>query len=84
MQLVIYRIENFLKTNECYGRSQACGPAIDIATTVVATVVVAGCRPVQVSLVSCSVNQGGYIFYAGASLAGVSCRRRWPRLLLLS
>ena len=28
--------------------------------------------------------QGGYIFYAGASLAGVSCRRRWPRLLLLS
>ena len=30
------------------------------------------------------VIQGGYIFYAGASLAGVSCRRRWPRLLLLS
>ena len=29
-------------------------------------------------------DQGGYIFYAGASLAGVSCRRRWPRLLLLS
>ena len=22
--------------------------------------------------------QGGYIFYAGASIAGVSCRRRWP------
>jgi len=31
-----------------------------------------------------SPGQGGYIFYAGASLAGVSCRRRWPRLLLLS
>ena len=30
------------------------------------------------------LDQGGYIFYAGASLAGVSCRRRWPRLLLLS
>ena len=30
------------------------------------------------------LHQGGYIFYAGASLAGVSCRRRWPRLLLLS
>jgi len=29
-------------------------------------------------------DQGGYIFYARASLAGVSCRRRWPRLLLLS
>ena len=29
-------------------------------------------------------NQGGYIFYAGGSIAGVSCRRRWPRLLLLS
>jgi len=28
--------------------------------------------------------QGGYIFYAGGSIAGVSCRRRWPRLLLLS
>ena len=28
-------------------------------------------------------DQGGYIFYAGASIAGVSCRRRWPRLLLL-
>ena len=27
--------------------------------------------------------QGGYIFYAGGSLPGVSCRRRWPRLLLL-
>ena len=27
--------------------------------------------------------QGGYIFYAGRSIAGVSCRRRWPRLLLL-
>ena len=25
-----------------------------------------------------------YIFYAGGSIAGVSCRRRWPRLLLLS
>ena len=22
--------------------------------------------------------QGGYIFYAGGSIAGVSCRRRWP------
>ena len=31
-----------------------------------------------------SVDQGGYIFYAGASLAGVTCRRRRPRLLLLS
>ena len=31
-----------------------------------------------------SCAQGGYIFYAGASLARVSCRRRWPRLLLLS
>ena len=30
------------------------------------------------------IEQGGYILYAGASLAGVSCRRRWPRLLLLS
>jgi len=29
-------------------------------------------------------DQGGYIFYAGASLAGVNCRRCWPRLLLLS
>jgi len=28
-------------------------------------------------------DQGGYIFYAGGSIAGVSCRRRWPRLLLL-
>ena len=28
--------------------------------------------------------KGGYIFYAGGSIAGVSCRRRWPRLLLLS
>ena len=24
------------------------------------------------------VDQGGYIFYAGGSIAGVSCRRRWP------
>ena len=31
-----------------------------------------------------TVTQGGYIFYAGGSIAGVSCRRRWPRLLLLS
>ena len=31
-----------------------------------------------------SHRQGGYIFYAGGSIAGVSCRRRWPRLLLLS
>jgi len=23
-------------------------------------------------------HQGGYIFYAGGSIAGVSCRRRWP------
>jgi len=23
-------------------------------------------------------DQGGYIFYAGGSIAGVSCRRRWP------
>jgi len=22
--------------------------------------------------------QGDYIFYAGGSIAGVSCRRRWP------
>ena len=28
--------------------------------------------------------QGGYIFYAGGNIAGVSCCRRWPRLLLLS
>jgi len=27
--------------------------------------------------------QGGYIFYAGGSIAGVSCCRRWRRLLLL-
>ena len=31
-----------------------------------------------------TIDQGGYIFYAGGSIAGVSCRRRWPRLLLLS
>ena len=24
------------------------------------------------------LNQGGYIFYAGGSIAGVSCGRRWP------
>jgi len=30
-----------------------------------------------------SCNQAGYIFHAGGSTAGVSCRRRWPRLLLL-
>ena len=29
------------------------------------------------------VDLGGYIFYAGGSIAGVSCGRRWPRLLLL-
>jgi len=23
-------------------------------------------------------DQDGYIFYAGGSIAGVSCRRRWP------
>jgi len=28
-------------------------------------------------------SQGGHIFYAGGSIAGVRCRRRWPRLLLL-
>ena len=27
--------------------------------------------------------QGGYMFYDGGSIDGVSCRRRWPRLLLL-
>ena len=35
-----------------------------------------------ITLATCT--QGGYIFYAGGSIAGVSCRRRWPRLLLLS
>jgi len=38
----------------------------------------------RVTLSQAERSQGGYIFYAGASLAGVSCRRRWPRLLLLS
>jgi len=41
-------------------------------------------HPVEAKSPFCTyLHQGGYIFYAGASLAGVSCRRRWPRLLLL-
>ena len=43
-----------------------------------------GSEPATIKHAGTCQRQGGYIFYAGASLAGVSCRRRWPRLLLLS
>ena len=38
----------------------------------------------SLTLVVTGLVQGGYIFYAVGGIAGVSCRRRWPRPLLLS
>jgi len=35
-------------------------------------------QPIFTQKISVRVTQGGYIFYAGGSIAGVSCRRRWP------
>ena len=32
----------------------------------------------QLSPASIQRYQGGYVFYAGGCIAGVSCRRRWP------
>ena len=34
--------------------------------------------PVLPLCVHVTVTEVGYIFYAGRSIAGVSCRRRWP------